>query len=362
MVKRTFLHAVHTEHQAEFCESAGWDIPGHFGDPDAEYRAVRQGAGILDLGYHATLFVRGSDRVQFLQGMVSNDVKNLPSGSGCHAALLNLQGKVRTDLWIYPQEEALRIDVHPAGREVLITTLEKHIISEDVRIEDATDRFGLLSLQGPEAPTILMKVFPGAFPEKEFQETVRESAGAPVRLIRRSGYTGEIGFEILAPTEIVADLWRRFLEGGARPVGAEAFDILRVEAGVPLVGRDMDETTLALEAPLESAIHLDKGCYIGQEVVARISFRGHVNRNFVGFRMGEGSVPEVGSRVMAGEKDVGRVTSSAFSPFLGCPIALGYIRRETSEPGTQVTVVGPAGPQKAEIANLPFFRKKSADP
>ncbi len=166
----------------------------------------------------------------------------------------------------------------------------------------------------------------------------------------------------MAPTEIVADKWRSFLDGGARPVGAAAFDILRVEAGVPLVGRDMDETTLALEAPLESAIHLDKGCYIGQEVVARISFRGHVNRNFVGLRMGEGSVPEVGSRVMAGEKDVGRVTSSAFSPFLGCPIALGYIRRETSEPGTQVTVVGPAGPQKAEIANLPFFRKKSADP
>ena len=191
---------------------------------------------------------------------------------------------------------------------------------------------------------------------KRWQHAVLPWEGAEIRIVRTEE-TGEEGYDLWVPTERLGALWDRLREAGARPVGRDAWDILRVEAGVVRYGADVDASTLLLEAPLADAYSLNKGCYLGQEVVARITYRGHVNRKIVGFRFGDASVPARGAPVLVEGKEVGRITSAVRSPALGVALALGFLRREHFEPGTRVEVRHGDESLAAEVAPLPFYRR-----
>lgn len=360
-MRRTPLYEIHQSLGATFGESAGWEVPERFGEPLEEYLAVRSRVGIFDLSFRGKLLLTGADRVRFLQGMVTNDVKGLKEGEGCYAAMLTPQGKVLTDLSVYVLPDAFLIDVEATRTEVLKGTLEKHIIADDVLVQEATKSYGLLSVQGPEAPKLLAELFGRPIPAiEEFQHVERTIRDLPVRLIRRTWYTQEEGYELLTPWDATAQVWEVLWEKGRayrlQPVGIAASEVLRIEAGLPKAGVDMDETTLALEAGLDRAISLTKGCYIGQEYVARITYRGHVNRRLVGLKILGAIVPCHREKVFAGEKEVGWVTSAVFSPHLGSPIALGYIRREHAESGTWLQVMAAGASTPAEVVPLPFYR------
>jgi glycine cleavage system T protein len=360
-MQRSALFPMHQMLGATFTEVAGWEMPQHFGNPEAEYHAVRHHVGLCDLSHRSLVHITGADRQRFLHAMVSNDTARLQSGEGCHATLLTNKGKLIADFVVYATDEAYWLDSEPQLAQTLIEALDFFVIADDVTFHDATTEWGIISLQGPDAAELLTLAVGFEVPDlPEYAHTTCRLGGHEVRLIRRS-HTGELGYQLLAPSEALPAVWEVLWEHrdacDARTVGLEALDILRIEAGLPVFGRDMTEETIPLEANLFDAISYTKGCYIGQEVIARIDARGHVNRQLVGLTLDGKTIPASGSRIHTPEREVGWITSATHSLALDQNIALGYVRREVVEPGTQLEVQVNGLTLQATVVELPFPHK-----
>lgn len=299
----------------------------------------------------------GRDRQAFLQGMVSNDVARLSPGEGCYAFLLDATGHVLSDARVLCAPDYLLLDMEPGMAPFVAETFDRYLIMEKCRIEDATVtlHMGQTFVGGPRAPAVLAEFgVAGAGAWTEGQNGVVDLAGYD-GLVTATRLVPGPGFDFYIPAAGNADVVLLYqLElMGAVELDDATLDALRIEAGVPRFGVDMDAKTLAPETGQEArAINYKKGCYIGQEIVARIDARGHTNRTLAGFAFPSGApVPEPGSVVVGADgKEVGRVTSAALSPTLGQPVALGALRREHASPGTPVMIAG--GP--AMVAALPF--------
>src|SRR5262245_58180371 len=242
-MQRSALFPIHQALGATFTEVAGWQLPQHFGDPEAEYWAVRQGVGLCDLSHRGVVRITGKDRQRFLQAMVSNDTASLQPGQGCYATFLTNKGKLVADFVVYAETDAYRLDLEPQVVQPFITAIEWFVISEDVTLHDEGAQWGLLSLQGPRSAQLLARVLGQAVPELPvYGHCSYTLAGQQVRLIRRS-HTGELGYQLLAPMVALPDLWQvlwpHHTAYGTRPVGLEALEVLRIEAGIPVYGRDM---------------------------------------------------------------------------------------------------------------------------
>jgi folate-binding protein YgfZ len=348
------LEALHRDHGAAFQELSGWSVPAHYGDPAAEYQAMRDAAAVLDRSTLGKVTVTGRDRQAFLQGMLSNDVKSLAAGQGTSAAFLDAHGKVVAILDVYCLDDRLLLALPPGLTEKTLQKLDHFLISEKAYFEAADEAFAVVALQGPAAPGLLATVAGRALDLGPFQHVEAAIAGAPVRIVNRRE-AGVPGYHCWTIALHGAALWQALVEAGARPAGMDALDVHRIEAGVPWYGVDVDETVILPETRLEQLVSYNKGCYIGQEVVARVKYRGHVNRALSGLAIEGDRVPERGARVVAQDKDIGRITSSTRSPALGRPIALGYVRREHFEPGSAVSVVDGAGALDARVHALPFI-------
>jgi aminomethyltransferase len=337
----------------------GIELPDRFTDSLEEYRAVREQVGLIDLGFRARIKMTGEDRVSFLQGMISNDVKSLKPGSGCLATLLTEQGRLVADVRVYAFEQHLLLDVDARIKEKVIETLSRFIIADDVEMEDLAATQTVISIQGPLASQALISAGVSLALAKEFQHGEAKIAGASIYVVRVSDTGGE-GYEIFVPSERASEVWQTLLEVGStlhmRPVGLAALNMLRIEAGIPWYGIDMDEGQIVLEVGLDQAINFKKGCYLGQEVVERVSARGHVNRKLSGLIIQGDELPVSGDKLFHDTQEVGWVTSAARSPRLGHPIALGYVRREQLVAGTQLRIDRQGTPMIAEVAILPFPR------
>lgn len=361
VAKESPLAEWHRANGAEFAEQNGWLLPSHLGDPLQEYHAVRSQVGLLDLCHRSVLRFSGPDRISFLQGMVSNDVKILAAGEGAAAAILNIQGKILADTRIFCTPDSVFLDLWEFLKDKVVDHLNHYLIADEVEIEDLTGRLGILSLQGPKARSFLTELFAAdKLPAQEYSHRAISIGNAEARLIR-SSHTGEEGYDAMAEIKTllsmlprIQDLGKKF---GARWIGTQALEILRIEAGIPRYAVDMDEDHLLLETGLDQAVSFQKGCYLGQEVVERIRSRGHVNRRLVGMVLDGNSCAERGDTVHADSKEIGKVTSSVFSPLLGCLIALGYIHRDYLEPGTSVSVRHKGQALAAKIASLPFYKR-----
>jgi glycine cleavage system T protein len=356
---KTPLATWHAAHGARLIDDRGVELPERFTDPVEEYRAVREKVGLIDLSFRSQLRMTGEDRVSFLQGMVSNDVKALKPGGGCMATLLTEQGRIVADLRVYALESCFLLDIDARIKDKVIETLSRFIIADDVEMEDLREAQATIALQGPLASQTLAAVGATVSLTQEFQHCETAIGDVAVSVIRVSD-TGEDGYEIMAPCAQVETVWRALLEigepFGLQPVGLSALNILRIEAGIPWYGLDMDEGRIVLEVGFEQAISFKKGCYLGQEVVERASARGHVNRKLSGLIVQDKDSPAQGDKVFHDGQEVGWVTSVAQSPRLGKPIALGYIRREHLAQGTQLRIDRQGTPMIAKVTTLPFPR------
>jgi folate-binding protein YgfZ len=299
------------------------------------------------------LRLTGRDRQTFLQGMVTNDIVGLAPGGGCYAFALDASGHALSDLRVLCTENYLLLDTEPDQATFVAATLDRYLIMEKCRITDVTGELTQITVGGTDAPIAIKAAF-GIELAGDAAEGVNTPFSLPdgaVGLAAVVRLTVFPTFDLYVPNPDAAAILDALAAGGAAPLTSLELDALRIEAGVPRFGADFDARVLAPETGQQArAISYRKGCYIGQEIVARIHARGHTNRTFTGFNLHGQALPEPDSRIKADGREVGRVTSSAMSPSLGRAVALGYLRNEFAEPGTPVTIAG----QTAEVAALPF--------
>lgn len=293
-----------------------------------EYRAAREAVAWADLSAREQLAVTGPDRVSYLQGMVTNDVQKLALGESCYAAALTPKGAMVADLRVLKLAELLVVDTGPGFGEALAAFLVKYLISEEAEVLPAA-RYAVVGLVGPKAAALL-----AALP-----------AGAVVGTLQPLGPPGVDALVLREQLDAV----RAALAAVPR-LSDETLEVLRVEAGAPRFGRDMGESTIPLEANLERAIDYQKGCYIGQEVIARGTYRGQMNKRLVGLRLGE-ATPAPGAELRKADKKVGWLTSVVRSPLQRQQVALGYVHRDHLAAGTELEL---AGGGRATVCALPF--------
>jgi folate-binding protein YgfZ len=292
--------------------------------------------------------------------MLSNDVKALGPGQGAPASFLDAHGRVVSLLVVHCLADRLLLETDAGLVRATLEALDRFLISERVEFEDVSAREGILAVAGPAARAAAEKALEHAIPELgPFHHARLAVDGLEVRVVR-SEESGEEGYDLWVAPDGLARVWERLTAAGARPVGRAAWNVLRVEAGAVWHGADVDASTLVMEAPLDHTYSLNKGCYIGQEVIARVTYRGHVNRKIVGFVFPDARIPPPGAPVLVEGREVGRITSAVVSPALERGLALGFLRREHWEPGSRVEVAGDGAPLVAEVAALPFYRRSPA--
>ena len=353
-MKISSLDDFHKGNRAVFLEREGWSLPAHFGNPAAEYDAVRSGAGWLDLADRAILSITGQDSTEWLQGMLSNDVDALSAGDGIPAAVLNIQGKILADVRVFRTADAFLLDLgEPLVRGVL-EHLNRYLIADEVEISDLSGDFAMVSIQGPRAEAALSELLDTrSLPVKDLGHEEAEYAGTRIRVIRAT-HTGEPGFDLVVSGNRLPAMAALPAARNVPWIGLHARETLRIEAGIPLYGLDMDADTLMLETCLDDAVSFTKGCYLGQETVERIHSRGRVNRRLVGLKIQGDIVPDPGDPLLGDDRNIGRITSAVISPRLRCPIALGYVHRDYIEPDSAVTIGNGDRKIPAMVHALPF--------
>ncbi len=313
-----------------------------------EVFAARASAGLVELSDRARLEVRGPDRQTWLQGMVTNDLAKLGPGQGCAATALNNKGKLLGSLLIWVRPDALWLDVEGVRKEALRAHLAHFIVMEDCEIRDATGALASLAVVGPKAWAVARAIFPSLSPLADHAQ-VELPSGAVA-----AGWTelGLPGVRLWVEPAKHGELWSALQAAGATALSPGAVEVLRIEAGRPREGAELDEEVIPLEAGLERAISDTKGCYLGQEVIARISHRGHVNRKLAGLTL-SGAAPTLPAVLTREDKPAGELRSAAWSPTLERTVGLGYVRREWLAPGTALAL--PDG-SSAVITELPFVK------
>jgi folate-binding protein YgfZ len=308
-----------------------------------EFTALTKTAGLLDLSSRSRLCLLGEDRIKYLHGQVTNDINGLAENTGCYAALVNAKGKMESDLFAYRLAEEMLLDFEPGLIDAVKARLERFIIAEDVEVVDVAPHFGLLSVQGPKAAEVLVELnLP--VPEENYA-LMKTEADIYVANQPRLGSTG---FDFFVPVDLLHE-WKLRLAEHAPVCNEAAFERARILATIPRFGQDFTEANLAPEGGIESrAISYSKGCYIGQEIIARIRTYGRVNRILRGLRL-EGAATK-GDEVFLGDKMVGTLSSVIANP----DAALALIHRDATELGTSLRVDTKNGSVTAEVATLPF--------
>jgi len=323
--------------------------PADFGDVRAEFAALLSSCGVYDLSSRAKILLTGNDRVRWLNGMITNNVRDLAVGHGVYAFLLNPQGHILADLYVFNRGDALLVDTDQSQLAKVLTTFEHYIIMDDVEVADTSEKLTPMGITGPKARQALRAAgleLPDLEP-LQFVELTWQAVG--ITVVRGDNPIVE-SFQLwLAPAN-VDSLSQALTRAGAKPVGTSALELLRIASGMPRYGQDIRERDLPQETEQQRVLHFSKGCYIGQEIVERIRSRGAVHRKFTGFLV-EGPLPAPGTKIQSDGKDIGEITSSASLPLtMGeRKVALGHIRREavTGKPAE-------AGGAKLTIAHLPF--------
>lgn len=409
------LGETHARLGAVLIERDGWCVPASYGDVLLEYAAVREsGAGLIDLSSRGRILVSGTEAILFLNGLITNDMKTLAVNSWMPAAFPNVQGRLLASVRVVRLEDAEKgtdqttpaglprrrprqnvsptflIETEAATHQSVLKTIQRFTLAGDFHVSDITSQTALISVQGKRATGIVSAVlgetisglgknaarpWPASHrlgapascpPVDESMEPLapggnsrdRSASEMVCQTVIRATHTGEDGFDLIVDVDHAAELWEALQAADARPFGYEALEILRIEAGQPRYGVDMDETNVVSEA-LDDAVSYTKGCYIGQEIIARIKYRGHVAKKLSGIVFPQAAQVAAGSVVKStDDKEIGRITSFVYSPHLGGSIALGYLKYDYTAPNTSVLVISGDKELPAQVIELPFVQNR----
>jgi folate-binding protein YgfZ len=339
------LHDFHRGRGAIFSAQTDFESVASYGATEAEYLALTREAGLIDLSFRSRICLLGSDREKFLHGQVTNDILRLKTGEGTYGALVTAKGKLETDLFAYKLQDELLLDFESGLTEKITDRLSKYIIAEDVQIVDVAPHYSLLSVQGPRATELIANTgLIASLPEKPFIWSKMASPNGDLYVMNNGRY-GLPGYDLFVPiadTANIAEQLSRFVKA----IGFEACEIARIENAIPRFGVDMDGTNLAPEALGENAISYAKGCYIGQEVIARIRTYGQVAKALRLLRLPADlpQLPPRGEKLFKQGKEVGFITSSTSSPKHSAKVALAYVRKEANAPGESLNIASTEGP------------------
>ena len=331
-------------------EHAGIPATSDFGDVPAEFEALLSNCGVYDMPWRSKFSLTGSDRVRWLNGIVTNNVRDLGKGKGVYAFLLNPQGRILGDLYACNRGDSLLVGTDRSQLQKVLGIFDKYIIMDDVEVTDVSEQLCALGITGPRAREVLHAAgleFPGLQPLSFVDLTWREVSLTAVR-----GDSPSVeSYDMWLPPANKSLLLDVLQSSGAKLAGTTALNLLRIAQGIPKYGQDIRERDLPQETGQERALHFAKGCYIGQEIVERIRSRGNVHRMFTGFTV-EGALPLPGTKINVDGKDVGEITSSASLPLRNGPylVALGYIRREIAMLDKPIQIEG----AKLNVVRVPF--------
>lgn len=352
--RKSPLDAVHSRLGATMQERDGWLVPASYGDVLSEYGAVRDGgAGLLDLSSSGRIYVNGSEAVSFLNGLITNDMKTLAENHWMAAAFPNVQGRLVASAQVVRFSDGFLITTEASTYAHVLAALNRFTLAGDFHITDLTAETAVLSLQGREALQLAQTVFGEIVTTIGPNGAIQKDAAKIIHV----SHTAEDGLDLLVSSNDAVPLWEALVGAGAKPVGHDALEVLRIEAGIPRYGVDVDETTVVPEAGLDDAVSYTKGCYIGQEIIARIKYRGHVAKKLTGVWFAGRANVEPAARIRSiDDREIGRLTSVTYSPRLERTIALGYAKYDYLAGGTVVKAASGESEIQAEIHELPFVR------
>jgi folate-binding protein YgfZ len=358
-VRATALHEALKMAGAIFADTFGWAVAASYGDERGEHDAVRGAAGLIDLSLGGAIKVGGKEAVQFLNGLVTNNVKTLEQGKGIRAGFLTGHGKVRALCRILGLGSQFLILTDAQSHQKVLDYVFPFTYAGDFMVEDVSGQYRVISVQGPKSSQVIKEVCFEPVPVLTEHDWVGTLIAGQAAMVQCVSHTGEPGFDILTAEAGLTDVWDFVsMKGrfhGLALVGARALDVLRIEAGIPVYGIDVDESNMMLETGLTDAVSYNKGCYTGQEAVAMATYRGHVSKKLSGIIVAGDKVPALRDKILRQGKDVGYVTSATRSEDVNSTIALGYVKYGHFDPGTDVEIALSDGDSVAgRIVALPF--------
>ncbi len=353
------------------------EILATFGQLQGEYAAIRKGAGVMDCPHRGTILIAGSDRREFLNRMLTQELKDLAPGMVKLTFWLNRKGRIESDLLLVELDNRLVVNVDITQVSQTIKTLNEYIIVEDVKLEDASSQFHHIAVHGPRASAVIAQTTGRSEFDLDERQAITVKIGDSDVVIVRSDQTGECGLHLIAPISSAEAVWDALLaaeQGGnesnrrVRPIGWYAFNTARIEAGTPLFNIDFAADTLPHETGvLHDRVSFTKGCYLGQEIVARIESLGKPKQQLIGLRMQSDLLPDAGAQVFAQEDggalgpQIGLVTSSTISPMLGAaPIAFAMLKTGHAQNDTAVIVAAEGQQASAKVCDLRFYEPNSS--
>ncbi|MFL5330596.1 MAG: hypothetical protein ACJ8C4_16970 [Gemmataceae bacterium] len=332
----------------------GYEVPVSFGDPRVEYEAACASAILIDVSSTGKIEVSGPEAPQYLHNLSTNDIQSMPLGAGCEAFFCNVRARALFHVRIYRlrlgDRDAMWIDVTPGYDAKLMQHLDRHLIAEQVELQNRTRDFAQMHVTGPKAAEVLSRAIGEPLPDLALHQHMERTIAGVVVHVRRYDPLGLPGFDVVCLNTKAVAVWDALVQAGAMPAGTQAAEWLRVEAGTPVYGIDIDENRFVQEVGRTDAVSFTKGCYLGQEPIVMARDRaGFLSRYFRGLKLS--ALVDAGTKLFA-DAEAGLITSCVDSPRFG-PIALGYVRRGFEQLGSRLHLAEPSGPDATVVA-FPF--------
>jgi len=363
-MNRTPLFEKHRRAGGKLVEFAGWEMPIQYGGVIEEYQTVRTAVGLFDVSHMGRVAVAGRDSLAFLQQVTTNNVAKLAVGDAHYSMVCNPAGGIKDDIFVYRLGDArFLLCVNASNRDKIVSWLFQKAPQGDVRLSDESDELAQIALQGPRSTEVLRAISPHAAETLKPRQCMQTDVGDMLGIVSRTGYTGEVGYELYLPSHKAATVWETLInageEAGIKPCGLGARDILRLEVGYLLYGNDIDEQTTPLEAGATFAVDFTKGEFIGRAPLLEQKEKGPA-KHLAAFELLQKGVPRHGMKIVADGQEIGMVTSGNLSPFLQKGIGLGYVPTKFSAPGTQFQIDIRGRLHQAVVVKLPFYKRKAS--